>query len=213
MSIILHRFLSMRPHGGFNLIMADPPWRFELRSQAGEDKAPQAHYSCDDTAAICALPVESIAAENCLLWLWATNPMLPDALDVIRAWGFEYKTAGTWVKRTTRGKDAFGTGYVLRSSNEPFLIATRGNPKTTKSTRSTVPTYDDGFHALGDGNDWPTGTITIEAKLREHSRKPDEAFEAAENLMPGARRIELFSRQNRAGWSVWGNEAGKFNDA
>lgn len=208
----LAQFLGMRPHGGFNMIMADPPWRFDLRSEAGEEKAPQAHYPCEDTDAICALPVEAIAAKDCLLWLWATNPMLPDALRVIEAWGFEYKTAGTWVKRTTRGKDAFGTGYVLRSSNEPFLIATRGAPKTTKSTRSTVPTYDDGFHALGEGGVWPAGSITIEAKVREHSRKPEEAFEAAENLIPDARRIELFSRQFRQGWSVWGNEVGKFDD-
>jgi N6-adenosine-specific RNA methylase IME4 len=207
----LREFLDMRPHGGFNMIKADPPWRFDLRSEAGEDKAPQAHYPCEDTEAICALPVEAIAAKDCLLWLWATNPMIPDALRVIEAWGFEFKTAGTWVKRTSRGKDAFGTGYVLRSSNEPFLIATRGAPKTTKSTRSTVPTYDDGFHALG--GEWPTGTITIEAKVREHSRKPDEAFEAAEALMPDARRIELFSRQLRPGWTVWGNEVGKFDAA
>ncbi|WP_298938122.1 MT-A70 family methyltransferase [uncultured Ruegeria sp.] len=209
----LRQFLDMRPHGGFNMIMADPPWRFDLRSEAGEEKAPQAHYSCEDTDAICALPVDTIAAADCLLWLWATNPMLPDALRVVEAWGFEYKTAGTWVKRTTRGKEAFGTGYVLRSSNEPFLIATRGAPRTTKSTRSTVATFDDGFHSEFGGGPWPTGTITIEAKVREHSRKPDEAFEAAENLMPDARRIELFSRQLRPGWAVWGNEVGKFDAA
>jgi Transcriptional activator, adenine-specific DNA methyltransferase len=206
----LAQFLALRPHGGFNMIMADPPWRFDLRSEAGEEKAPQAHYPCENTEAIMALPVEAIAATDCLLWLWATNPMLPDALRVIEAWGFQFKTAGTWVKRTTHGKDAFGTGYVLRSSNEPFLIATRGAPKTTKATRSTIPTYDDGFHALGDASNWPAGSITIEAKVREHSRKPEEAFTAAESLMPDARRVELFSRQFRRGWAVWGNEVGKF---
>lgn len=209
----LREFLDMRPHGGFNMIVADPPWRFDLRSEAGEEKAPQAHYTCLDIDTLCALPVEALAAEDCLLWLWATNPMLPDALRVIEAWGFKFKTAGTWVKRTTRGKDAFGTGYILRSANEPFIIATRGAPKTTRSTRSTVPTYDDGFHALGDGGNWPAGSITIEAKIREHSRKPDEAFEAAENLMPEAQRIELFSRQVRPGWKAWGNEVGRFNAA
>ncbi len=209
----LAEFLALRPMGGFDLIMADPPWRFDLRSAAGEEKAPQAHYDCVDTAAICALPVETIAARDCLLWLWATNPMIPHALRVIEAWGFVFKTAGTWVKRTARGKDAFATGYVLRSSNEPFLIASRGAPKTTKSTRSTVATYDDGFHQAGDGSGWPAGSITIEAKAREHSRKPEEAFAAAEGLMPHAKRIELFSRESRAGWASWGNEAGKFDGA
>lgn len=202
------QFIALRPSGGFSLIMADPAWEYEMRSEAGYQKAPEAHYETMPTEEIAALPVELLAAPNCLLWLWAVNPKLPDALAVMAAWGFTFKTAGTWVKRTTRGKDAFGTGYVLRSSNEPFLIGTRGAPKTTKATRSTIPTYDEGFHSSGD--DWPAGSITIEAKLREHSRKPDEAFAAAEGLMPAARRIELFSRQARPGWSAWGHEAGKF---
>ena len=205
------QFTAQRPCGGYGLIMADPPWRYDLYSEKGERKAPQSHYVCASTEDICALPVELIAAPDCLLWLWATNPMLPQAFQVIEAWGFTFKTAGTWVKRTKHGKDAFGTGYVLRSSNEPFLIATRGRPKTTRSTRSTVPTYDDGFHS--SGSDWPAGSITIEAKTREHSRKPDEAFLAAENLMPDTRRIELFSRQKRTGWDVWGNEVDKFDAA
>lgn len=203
----LRSLVNIRPFGGFNMIMADPPWQFELHSALGEEKAPQAHYQCESTQDICDMPVEAIAADDCLLWLWATNPMLPDAFKVLDAWGFEFKTAGTWAKRTVHGKDAFGTGYVLRSSNEPFLIGTRGKPKTTKSTRSTVATYDDGAHA----SDLPYSSITIEAVAREHSRKPDEAFTAAENLMPEARRVELFSRQVRKGWSVWGNETGKFD--
>ena len=74
-------------------------------------------------------------------------------------------------------------------------------------------TFDDGFHSEFGCGSWPAGTITIEAKVREHSRKPDEAFEAAENLMPDARRIELFSRQLRPGWTVWGDEVGKFDAA
>lgn len=204
-------FLALRPAGGFGLIMADPPWSYEMRSAKGYDKAPEAHYHTMPLAEIAALPVEILAAPDCLLWLWAVNPKLPDALQVIAAWGFTFKTAGTWVKRTTHGRDAFGTGYILRSANEPFLIATRGQPRTTRATRSLIPTYDDGsFHSVADGGDWPSGTITIEAAAREHSRKPDEAFRAAEQLMPDARRLELFSRQNRKGWSVWGQEAGKF---
>jgi N6-adenosine-specific RNA methylase IME4 len=189
--------------------MADPAWRFDLRSGAGEAKAPQAHYECMSLEAISDLPVEAVAAPDCLLWLWAINPMLPAALSVMEAWGFEFKTAGTWVKRTVHGKDAFGTGYVLRSSNEPFLIGTRGRPKTTRATRSTVSTNDEAFARCTA--DWPIGSVTIEAQVREHSRKPEEAFAAAEALMPDARRLELFSRASRPGWAAWGNEAGKFD--
>lgn len=113
--------------------------------------------------------------------------MLRDAFKIVDAWGFQFKTAGHWVKTTKNGKLNFGTGYILRCAGEPFLIATRGAPKTTKSTRSVI---------MG--------------RIREHSRKPEEAFAAAEQLMPHARRIEVFSRQKRPGWSNWGHEAAKF---
>lgn len=217
---LAHQFAELRPHGGFELIMADPPWAFEARTEAGYGKSPQAHYACTGLDWIKALPVPVLAADDCLLWLWATNPMLPQAFEVLDAWGFTFATAGTWVKRTVRGKDAFGTGYVLRSSNEPFLIGKRGRPKTTRATRSTLVSYEaEGiggrqgevdFGPLSEANIW-AGTVTIEAKLREHSRKPDAGFDAAEALMPGARRLELFSCETRPGWTGWGNEAGKFD--
>lgn len=183
-------FLTLRPSGGFGLIMADPPWAYQMQSDKGYEKSPQAHYQCQPIDWIKALPVEMLAADHCVLWLWALNPMLPQALEVIAARGFQYKTGGHWVKRTKHGKLAFGTGYILRGAGEPFLIATRGAPKTEKSVRSV-----------------------IEGPLREHSRKPDEAFAAAERLMPKARRVELFSRQPREGWAVWGNETGRFEGA
>jgi N6-adenosine-specific RNA methylase IME4 len=174
--------------GEFDLIMADPPWRFDNWSAAGERKNAKAHYACASLDWIKALPVADLAARDCVLWLWATNPMLPRALEVMAAWGFTFKTAGHWVKRTRHGKLAFGTGYVLRCAGEPFLIGTRGKPKTARNVRSVV-----------------------EGPAREHSRKPDEAFAAAEMMMPGARRIELFSRQERPGWKVWGDEVGRFS--
>lgn len=183
----LQSFIDLRPHGGFDLIMADPPWRFDNWSEAGEEKNATAHYDCTPLDWIKSLPVSTLAADDCLLWLWATNPMLPQAIEVMQSWGFTFKTAGHWSKKTANGKQAFGTGYVLRCAGEPFLIGTRGKPKTTRSTRSV-----------------------IEGPIREHSRKPDEAFAAAEALMPEARRIELFSRQERKGWAVWGNQVDKF---
>lgn len=204
-------FIALRPAGGFGLIMADPPWPSEMWSEKGYAKAPEAHYRTMPLDWIEAMPVGLLAAPDCLLWLWARNPQLPEALRVLAAWGFTFKTAGTWVKRTIHGKDAFGPGYILRSSNEPFLIGTLGSPRTTRATRSTVPTYDDGFHSLGD--DWPKGSITIEGVARGHSVKPAEAYAACEALMPGARWLELCSRTNRRGWSVWGDEAGKFGSA
>jgi len=185
------QFAALRPPGGFNLIMADPPWRFKVYSkETGLKKSPQNHYDCMTLDDIAVMPVETLAADDCVLWLWATNPMLPQAIDVLQRWGFEFKTAGTWSKRNpATNKPAFGTGYILRCASEPFLIGTRGNPKTSRTVRTL-----------------------IEGKRREHSRKPDEAFDAAVQLMPEARRLELFSRQSRPGWATWGHEAAKFDE-
>lgn len=184
---LLADFTDLRPAGGFDLIMADPPWSFDNWSAAGEAKNAKAQYDCPPLDWICRLPVSVLAADNCVLWLWATNPMLPEALRVMAAWGFAFRTAGHWAKRTKHGKLAFGTGYILRCAGEPFLIGVRGQPRTTRSVRSV-----------------------IEGPLRAHSRKPDEAFAAAEALMPEARRLELFSRQARAGWASWGDQVGMF---
>lgn len=174
----------------YQLIMADPPWRFDLWSAAGEEKSPQAQYATMDLADIEALPVGTLAAPDCLLWLWATFPLLPQAMGVMQAWGFRYVTGGCWAKETVTGKRAFGTGYVLRSACEPFLIGKTGEPKTTRSVRNVV-----------DG------------PVREHSRKPDQAYAAAESLMPDARRADVFARQRRPGWDGFGRELGKFDEA
>ena len=184
----LHQqLIDLRPAGGFGLIMADPPWSYEMRSEKGYEKSPDAHYDTMDLADIKAMPVEALAAPNALLWLWCVGPMMPQALEVCTAWGFTFKTAGWWVKQTKNGKQTFGTGYILRSAGEPFLIGTRGRPKTTRSCRNTI---------LG--------------LAREHSRKPDEAYREAERLIPDAQRLDLFSRQQRPGWSAWGHETAKF---
>lgn len=187
---MLSEFSALRPASGFGLIMADPPWSYEMRSEKGYGRAPEAHYRTMDLAAIKAMPVEVLAARDCVLWLWALGPQLPQALEVIAAWGFTFKTSGHWAKVGESGKQHFGTGYILRNAGEPYIIATRGAPKTTRSVRSVII-----------------------APVREHSRKPDEAFAAAERLMPDVQRLELFSRQRREGWSVWGNEVDKFEGA
>lgn len=182
-------FGEMRPLS-YDFIMADPPWEFDTWSKAGKKhKSPENHYETMPPAEIAAaFPVGHLAGKDCVLWLWGTHPMVDQQIEVARSWGFAFVTSGVWVKRTVNGKLAFGTGYRLRCASEPFIIATNGKPRTGKSVRTV-----------------------IEGPLREHSRKPDEAYIEAERMMPRARRADLFSRQSRPGWDSWGREAGKFD--
>lgn len=183
-------FGSLAPFS-FDFIMADPPWCFDTWSDAGKrQKSPEVHYGTMSIDAIKELPVGHLAAPDCVLWLWGTHPMIDQQIAVARRWGFRFVTTGVWVKRTVGGKLAFGTGYWLRSASEPFIIATNGAPSRGRSVRSV-----------------------IEGPIREHSRKPDEAYEEAVRLAPDARsRADLFSRQSRPGWTGWGFEAGKFDE-
>lgn len=175
------------PEASYGVIMADPPWLFANWSKKGEAKNPVAHYRCMPVEDIRDLPVHRLAGRDCVLWLWATNPMLPQALEVMDAWGFAFKTAGHWAKLTRNGKQAFGTGYILRSAGEPYLIGTIGNPKGARNVRSVIM-----------------------ARMREHSRKPDKAYRDAEKLnLATTRRLDLFGREEREGWDVFGDEIGK----
>ena len=177
--------------GSFDLIMCDPPWRFIPRSAKGVTKKGAAgHYRTMTLDEIKALPVGRLGADDCVLWLWATAPMYRQALEVVDAWGFKYSTMGWWAKRTKTGKLRWGTGYRLRSTGEPYIIATRGGPKSTRG----ISAHIDGL-------------------ARENSRKPEESFAWAEKMMPNARRLELFSRCERPGWSAFGDEVGKFTVA
>lgn len=143
-------------------------------------------YPTMRTKDICALPVESISAPNSILFLWAVHSHLPEALEVIRAWGFTYKTvAFTWVKRTPNDTGYFlGRGYWTHSNAEICLLATRGHPKRTGT----------GVRSL------------IVSPRREHSRKPDEARERIVHICGNVPRAELFARQSVPGWCSWGNE-------
>jgi N6-adenosine-specific RNA methylase IME4 len=175
----------------FSLLMADPPWRFLTRSDKGLGKSPDAHYRTMGLSDIASLPVADLATEDALLWLWCTAPMLDVQIDVMKRWGFTFKSSGVWVKTTPTGKLAFGTGYLLRNCSEIYVIGTRGSPETvSKSVRSAIL-----------------------APVREHSRKPEQAYENARALIPYGRAVELFSRTSRPGWSCWGDEAGKFDEA
>ncbi len=133
-----------------------------------------------------ALPVATIADENCMLFLWATFPNLSEALEVMRSWGFQYKTLGfSWIKTNKKnGKPFFGIGYYTKSNCEVCLIGVKGKPIKKSNFVSSV----------------------IISPRREHSKKPEEVREKIVELCGDIPRVELFSRQKIAGWDAWGNE-------
>jgi len=187
------------PPLSYDVILADPATRFETYSAAGAGKGPDAHYPTMTWEELAAMPVSQLGRGDCVLMMWACWPSLEQSLDLLRAWGFRYVTGGAWHKRTPRGKSAFGCGYVLRSATEPYLIGTLGSPATANNIRNVIETED---------------LDAIDAVRREHSRKPDEQYEICERIMPRATRlVELFARQSRPGWDVWGNETTKFEAA
>jgi N6-adenosine-specific RNA methylase IME4 len=161
------------PTGPFQVIVADPPWRYET----GND-LPYPTMALED---IKALPVESIAADDALLWLWTTNAHLRVAFEVVEAWGFEYRTLLTWVK------NQMGTGEWLRGQTEHCLLAIRGKPVFLHGNHSTV----------------------LEAARREHSRKPEEFYAMVERTSPG-NKMEVLSREERDHWRGFGNDMDKF---
>ena len=181
-----HVFENLTPlrYGG---IIADPATEFKTRSRKGEGRSPQRHYRTMTLEEICALPVHELAAPGCLLLMWTTFPLLEKSFEILKAWQFTYITGGAWHKKTKHGKDGFGTGYVLRSASEPFLLGRIGRPP-----------YRDTTAARSVRN-------IIEAPLQEHSRKPDDAHEIIETLVPGP-YCELFARRPYPGWEVWGDE-------
>lgn len=166
--------------GRYGVIYADPPWRFEPYSRdSGMDRAADNHYPTMTLDAIKALEIP--AADSCVLFMWATAPMLPQAFDVMAAWGFSYRSHCVWAK------DRMGTGYWFRNSHELLLVGTRG----------AVP-------APAPGQQYAS---VIMAPLGEHSAKPAAFAEMIEGLFPGVPALEMFARGPRLGWTVWGNEA------
>lgn len=175
----------------YSVILADPPWHFRNYSadEPGmthdRSRGANRYYPTMTTESICQLQVP--AADDSVLFLWACWPMLPDAMRVIDAWGFEYKTlAWVWVKANPTYTGFFkGMGYYTRSNSEPCLLATRGNlPKPVCRSVSSV----------------------LYTPVREHSKKPDEQYGKIERLYPKGARLELFARRPWAGWDRWGNE-------
>lgn len=171
------------PDQRYGVIVADPEWRFEPYSrETGMDRAADNHYPTSVTDIIAARDVPSIAADDCVLFLWATVPMLEDAMDVLKAWGFKYKSHAVW------DKVHIGTGYWFRNRHELLLVGTKGD--------IPAPAMGDQFASV----------MTIARK--EHSAKPEQFLELIEQYFPNLPKIELNRRgPPRPGWDAWGNEA------
>lgn len=173
----------------FATILADPPWRFQNRTgKMAPEHRRLSRYETMTLDDIQALPVEGIAAETAHLYLWTPNALLPEALSVMDAWGFSYKSNLIWHKiRKDGGSDGRGVGFYFRNVTEIILFGVRGkNARTLDAGRRQVN--------------------MIETRKREHSRKPDEQYELIEACSPGP-RLEMFARGERRGWKVWGNQA------
>ena len=172
-------------------ILIDPPWQFKAYSGAAlPQRAEGAHYGMMDLDALKGLPVaaEYAAADSCM-FMWVVDSHLDQGLELIKEWGFTFKTiAFVWVKTTKDGNPRMGTGLWTRKMSEICLLATRGKPKRMSGGVRQV----------------------IMAQRREHSRKPDEIYERIEQLVEGP-YLEMFARQSRPGWDAWGNETDKFN--
>lgn len=189
------------PYRHFQVIHADVPWRFESYSEAGEERSAQAHYGCMSLDDIARLPVEAVAAEDCHLFFWVTGPFLVTGahIPIMRAWGFEPTVmAFVWLKLNrdyhprflTYIEDAIffmGLGHTTRQNAEYVILGRKGNPKRLARDVRQI----------------------IAAPIREHSRKPDVVFDRIQRYAGGP-YLDLFGRQQRPGWTVWGNESQKF---
>ncbi len=173
----------------FATVLADPPWRFTNRTgKVAPEHRRLSRYGTMTLEDICGLPVADMLAPGAHCYLWVPNALLPEGLQVLRAWGFDYKSNIVWHKvRKDGGSDGRGVGFYFRNVTELVLFGVRGkNARTLAPGRSQVN--------------------LLATRKREHSRKPDEVFPIIEACSPGP-RVELFARGTRPGWSVWGNQA------
>ena len=177
------------PDKKYNIIYADPAWSYndkmKMKGVHGMIRGAESFYQTMSIDDIKNLPVEAISDENCILFMWVTMPLLPEGLDVIKAWSFKYKTCGfTWIKKTKKGKIHCGMGHYTRGNAELCLIATKGKIKRINASVSQI----------------------IISEIQRHSQKPQEVRSKITQLYGDLPRIELFARQKVEGWDCWGNE-------
>jgi len=176
----------------YGTILADPPWRFTNRTgKIAPEHGRLTRYPTLKLDEIMEIPVSLVAAEQSHLYLWVPNALLAEGLEVLKAWGFEYKANIVWHKvRKDGGPDGRGVGFYFRNTTELILFGIRGKLRTLAPARSQVN--------------------IIRTMKREHSRKPDEQYDIIESCSPGP-FLELFARGPRPGWDVWGNQAENYN--
>lgn len=179
--------------GKFGTILIDPPWRFLNRTgkMAPEHKRLR-RYDTMSFAEIAALPVGQLALPKSHLYLWTPNALIAEALEIMRAWGFTYKTNIVWYKvRKDGGPDGRGVGFYFRNVTELVLFGVRGSLRTKQPGRSQV-------------------NVVITRK-QEHSRKPDELYDIIEDCSPGP-YVELFARKKHKRWTCWGDQADSYEE-
>ena len=163
----------------FKTILADPPWQYKNKRTGGSLKSGAAQkYPVISLEKLKAFPINELADKDCILWLWATVPLLPEALEVMKAWGFKYKTTIFWRKIMS-----LGMGFWFRGQVEMLLLGIKGKIKAFRCQKTNF----------------------LQTKVRAHSEKPIEIYEWIEPVSPKP-RLELFARRKRIGWYCWGNE-------
>ena len=172
----------------YQIIYADPPWQYKVWSKKGNGRSAESHYRTMNIEDIINLKefINKISDKNCILFIWVTYPCLKEALKVIDAWGFKYKTCGfTWVKKNKKSDSWFcGMGYWTRANSELCLIATKGKVKRISKK----------VHQI------------IDTPIEQHSRKPAIVRDKIIELVGDLSKIELFAREKVPGWDAWGNE-------
>lgn len=173
----------------YRTVLADPPWRFTNRTgKVAPEHRRLSRYETMTTADICALPIQDTVHQTAHLYLWVPNALLPEGLQVLRSWGFEYKSNIVWHKvRKDGGSDGRGVGFYFRNVTELLLFGVRGKNARTEAPGRSQVNY-------------------MSSRKREHSRKPDEQYDLIESCSKGP-YLELFARGTRPGWTYWGNQA------
>lgn len=176
----------------FGTILIDPPWRFQNRTGKMAPEHRRLHrYKTMTFEEIAALPVGSLADKKSHLYLWCPNALLPEALQIMKAWGFKYKTNLVWYKiRKDGGPDGRGVGFYYRNVTELLLLGVKGNLRTSAPARSQVN--------------------ILSTRKQEHSRKPEGFLRIIERCSPGP-YLELFARENVPGWTQWGDELATYH--